>query len=61
MKAYEVAFSETSTDYAPWWVVPSDRKWVRNLAVARIVLDALEEMDPQLPPDDPAISGLTVV
>ncbi len=61
MKAYEVAFSETSTDYAPWWVVPSNRRWVRNLAVARIVVDALEEMDPELPPDDPAIAGTTVV
>ena len=61
MKAYEVAFNETSTDYAPWWIVPADRKWVRNLAVARIVLDALEAMDPQLPPDDPTIAGLTVV
>jgi PPK2 family polyphosphate:nucleotide phosphotransferase len=61
VKAYEVAFNETSTEYAPWWVVPADRKWVRNLAVARIVLDALQTMDPRLPPDDPEIAGLTVV
>lgn len=61
MKAYEVAINETSTDCAPWWVVPADRKWVRNLAVAHIVLDALRDMDPQLPPDDPALAGLTVV
>ncbi|MEO6123083.1 MAG: PPK2 family polyphosphate kinase [Ilumatobacteraceae bacterium] len=60
MKAYEVAFNETSTDYAPWWIVPSERKWVRNLAVARIVLDALQEINPQLPPDDPEIAGLTI-
>lgn len=60
MKAYEVVFNETSSDYAPWWIVPADRKWVRNLAVARIVLDALQEMAPQLPPDDPEIAGLTV-
>ncbi len=60
MTAYEVAFRETSTDHAPWWVVPANRKWVRNLAVARLVLDALQKMDPQIPPDDPAITGLTV-
>jgi len=60
MKAYEAAFTETSTDHAPWWVVPADRKWVRNLAVARIVLDALQAMDPHLPPDDPEIAGLVV-
>ena len=60
MKAYEVAFNETSTDYAPWYVVPADRKWVRNLAIARILLATLENMSPQLPPDDPAILGLKV-
>jgi PPK2 family polyphosphate:nucleotide phosphotransferase len=60
MKAYEAAISETSTDDAPWYVVPADRKWVRNLAVAHILLHVLEEMDPQLPPDDPQIAGLVV-
>lgn len=61
MKAYEVAFNETSTEYAPWYVVPADRNWVRNLAVARIVLDALQRLDPQLPPDSPGITDLVVV
>jgi len=60
MRAYEAAFAETSVDDAPWYVVPGNRKWVRNLAVARIVLHHLEKMDPQLPPDDPAILGLHV-
>ncbi len=60
MKAYEVAFNETSTEYAPWYVVPGNRNWVRNLVVARIVLAELEAMDPQLPPDDPKLLGLTV-
>ena len=48
MKAYEVAMNETSTKNAPWFVVPADRKWVRNLAVARIVLATLKDMNPQL-------------
>jgi polyphosphate kinase 2 (PPK2 family) len=60
MKAYEVAFSETSTDDAPWYVVPADRKWVRNLAVARILHAVLRDMDPQLPPDDPTVLGVHV-
>jgi len=61
MKAYEAAFNETSTESAPWYVVPANRKWVRDLAVARIVHDALTTMDPQLPPDDPTIVGTVVV
>lgn len=61
MKAYEVAFNETSVEEAPWYVVPANRKWVRDLAVARIVLDTLQDMDPQIPPPDPAIVGVTVV
>jgi PPK2 family polyphosphate:nucleotide phosphotransferase len=60
MRAYEAAINETSTDYAPWFVVPAERKWVRNLAVARIVHHALADMDPQLPPDDPAMLGVVV-
>ena len=61
MKAYEVAFSETSTENAPWYVVPADRKWVRDLCVARIVHDALVAMHPVLPPDDPTLAGTVVV
>ena len=60
MKAYAVALNETSTDLAPWYVVPGNRKWVRNLAVARIVLHELEALHPQLPADDPNILGLRV-
>jgi PPK2 family polyphosphate:nucleotide phosphotransferase len=58
--AYEDAIRETSTDWAPWHVVPADRNWVRNLAVAELLLETLERLDPQLPPPDPAIDGLIV-
>ncbi|MEI7619105.1 MAG: PPK2 family polyphosphate kinase [Actinomycetota bacterium] len=60
-KAYELALSETSTENAPWFVVPGNKKWVRNLAVATIVLAELEAIGPKLPPDDPALAGLQVV
>ena len=50
----------TSTDGAPWFVVPGDRKWVRNLAVARILRDALEAIDPQYPEPEEGIEGLVV-
>jgi len=42
-------------------VIPANRKWVRNLAVARIVHETLVDMDPELPPSDPAMAGLTIV
>jgi len=50
--AYREALRRTSTDYAPWHAVPADRKWQRNLIVARVLLQTLEEMDPQYPAID---------
>jgi PPK2 family polyphosphate:nucleotide phosphotransferase len=61
MKAYADAMTKTSTDSAPWYVVPADRKWVRNLVVARILRDALERIDPQFPEPEDDIEGLVVV
>jgi hypothetical protein len=46
--------SQTSTDWAPWFVVPADHNWVRNLAVAQLLVHAL---DPRLPSPDPALAG----
>jgi PPK2 family polyphosphate:nucleotide phosphotransferase len=57
---YEDAIFETSTPWAPWYVVPADHNWVRNLAVGEILLDVLERLDPKLPPADPGIEGLRV-
>jgi PPK2 family polyphosphate:nucleotide phosphotransferase len=52
MKAYEVALSRCSTEWAPWHIIPADRNWVRNAAIARIVRETLEEMAPQYPGPD---------
>ena len=49
MEAYEAALGRCSTAHAPWYVVPADRKWVRNAAIAAIVRATLEEMDPRYP------------
>jgi polyphosphate kinase 2 (PPK2 family) len=51
IEAYEEVFARTSTEAAPWHVVPANRKWVRDLAVARILVDALEELRPDYPRD----------
>ncbi|MFT4083395.1 MAG: polyphosphate kinase 2 family protein [Nocardioides sp.] len=48
--AYEIALERTTTDAAPWHVVPSDRKWYRNLAVAQLLVETLEELDLHWPP-----------
>jgi PPK2 family polyphosphate:nucleotide phosphotransferase len=58
--AYERAITATSTDWAPWHVVPADRKWLRDVVVAELVARTLEAMDPQLPPDDPDLANVTV-
>ncbi len=49
MAAYQDVISKTSTRFAPWFVVPADRKWYRNLCVARIMLDTLKSLDMELP------------
>ena len=58
--AYEEAIAETSTADAPWYVVPSDRRWARDVAVATMLVDALETIDPTLPPGDPRLQGVTI-
>ena len=48
-EAYETMLHRCSTPWAPWHVVPADRKWVRNAVIAAIVKHSLEDMDPQYP------------
>jgi PPK2 family polyphosphate:nucleotide phosphotransferase len=59
MTAYEEALTRTSTEHAPWFVVPADRKWYRDLVVSHILIDTLETMDPRYPPD-PELDGVVV-
>jgi PPK2 family polyphosphate:nucleotide phosphotransferase len=53
-KAYEQTLSQTSTDEAPWYVVPADHKWFARLVIARLVVDALESLDLAFPKPSPA-------
>lgn len=57
--AFEEAISRTSTDVAPWYVIPADRKWYRNWAISRILIETIEDMDPQYPPAED-LSGVTI-
>ncbi len=60
MAAFEEAITRTSTEHAPWYVVPADKKWYRNWAVARILVETLEDMDPQYPPPEEDLTGVVV-
>jgi PPK2 family polyphosphate:nucleotide phosphotransferase len=48
--AYEDAIASTSTKRAPWYIIPSNHKWFRNLAVSQIIADTMDEMGLKLPP-----------
>ncbi|MCU4297503.1 polyphosphate kinase 2 family protein [Brevibacterium permense] len=52
MDAYQAVFDRTSTEAAPWFVVPANRKWYARLAVQRLLLDVLVDIDPQWPAAD---------
>ena len=59
-EAYQEAIGETSTDDAPWYVVPADRKWYRDWAVLEILLGHLRAIDPQYPTEEPGLAGLVI-
>jgi len=56
--AYEAALSRCSTEAAPWHVVPADRKWYRNWAVAHLLLETLEAMDLRWPTPELDLEGM---
>ena len=58
MLAYDEALTDTSTEWAPWHVIPADRNWVRNVAVATLLVETLRRLDPQLP--EPEVEGVRV-
>lgn len=57
---YQRIFLRTSTDDAPWYIVPADRKWFRNYLVARIIVRALDDMDLRYPPSPPGLEGARI-
>src|SRR5436190_2345814 len=55
MSAYEDMIQHTSTEAAPWYVVPADRKWFTRLVVSSAIIDAIQSLDPRFPEVDPAV------
>ncbi len=60
MRAFEDVLSATSTEHAPWYVVPANRKWYRNLVVASTIVDALNRLKLKLPPEPAGIDFKTL-
>ncbi len=60
MAAYEEALTRCNTPWAPWHVVPADRKWYRNLAVSRIVRRTLEALNPAYPAPEPGLDQVVI-
>jgi PPK2 family polyphosphate:nucleotide phosphotransferase len=60
MAAYEEALSRTSQEWAPWYVVPANRKWYRNLVVATVLVEALERLDIKVPEPEEDLSGIVI-
>lgn len=59
-QAFEVALTRTSTPWAPWYVVPANSKWYRNLVVARVLVDTLEGLDMRFPESSLDLEGIRV-
>ena len=60
MDAFEEAIGSTSTGHAPWYVVPANNKWYRNLVIARTIADTLEAMDPRYPAPEEGLDRVRV-
>ena len=60
MKAYEEMLSRTSTPWAPWYIVPANRNWYRDLVVAQVIVDALKDLDMHYPPAQPGLDKIVI-
>lgn len=61
MTAFEDVFRYTSTEYAPWYVIPADQKWYRNYAITKIVVERLRELNPCFPAVQAGIENFQIV
>ncbi|HEX2849602.1 MAG TPA: polyphosphate kinase 2 family protein [Acidimicrobiales bacterium] len=58
--AFEDAISKTSTEHAPWYVIPADHKWYRDWAALSILVDTLEGLDPKFPEPEEGLDSVVV-
>lgn len=60
IKAFEEMLERTSTEWAPWYLIPANRKWFRNFAVAHILGETLDDMDPRYPEPEEGLEGVVI-
>ncbi len=60
MEAYEDVLTRCSTDYAPWHIVPADKKWYRNLVVSNVIIHTLEKLDMRYPEPEPDLDKIVI-
>lgn len=60
VQAYEDVLSKTSTDWAPWYIVPSNRKWYRNLVIGTILVETLKGLEMHYPEPEDDLSGVVI-
>jgi PPK2 family polyphosphate:nucleotide phosphotransferase len=60
MKAYEDVLSKTSTEYAPWYIVPANRKWFRDLVISSVLVETLEGLKMKYPEPEENLDGVVI-
>lgn len=60
MEAYEDALTRCNTDYAPWHIVPANKKWYRNLVISEVIIDTLEKLDMRYPEPEPDLDQIVI-
>ena len=59
-EAFEAALENTSTAYAPWYVIPANRKWYRNLVISTIIIEKLKSLNMSFPEPEDDLSGVVI-
>ncbi len=60
MKAFEDVLGKTSTDWAPWYIVPANRKWYRNLVISQVVVDTMEKLKMKYPQPEEGLDSIVI-
>jgi PPK2 family polyphosphate:nucleotide phosphotransferase len=60
MDAYQDAITRCNTDYAPWYIIPANHKWFRDLVVSRVIADTLEDMKPVFPKPEAGLDQIVI-
>jgi PPK2 family polyphosphate:nucleotide phosphotransferase len=60
MKAYEDALSKTSTEHAPWYIVPANRKWMRDLVISSVLVETLKKLDMKYPEPEDDLTNVVI-